>query len=157
MSKQRDEKWLDDELQRIAGGTAPEFDARLWKQKYSAEFQSILSRGGSHGTVNKASDSGILRMTFAHPWARLVVAAAILVAVTLLLVRGTGPGPEAPGENVRPVARSSTEIVTMMSLRQAYRRGGAEGLDQQLDEALRVLGPRSAMMSVQAMFDNSEG
>jgi hypothetical protein len=154
MNEQTDEKWLDDELRRIVGGAAPEFDAQAWKRNHPAEFQAVLSRGASDRTVGR---DRMARMVFAHPLVRVAAAAAIVVFAAVLFV---GPGQrrsKAPVDEAQPAVRSPTEIVTMMSLRGAYRRGGAEALERQLDEALRVLRPRPAMISMHVRFDNSEG
>ena len=154
MSQRKDEKWLDGELRRVIEGTTPEFDAEAWKQKYPAEFQAVLARGTKG---RKAARPRIVRLALGHPGAGVAIAAAIVVVAALLLRGPAEPerqGPVPGGR--RTVAQAPTRMVTMMSLTRAYRRGGTEALDQQLDEAVGILRPRSATMPMHELFDELE-
>jgi hypothetical protein len=48
-------------------------------------------------------------------------------------------------------------MISMMSLRTAYLKGGQEGLGAQLDQALKHLGPRPNGLSMRDSFEDSEG
>jgi len=153
MSERKDEKWLDGELRRAIDAATPEFDAEAWKRKYPAEFQAVLARGTKG---QKGGRPRIVRLVLGHPGAGVAIAAAIVVAAAVLLRGPTGPEPRERVVGRQTVAQSPAKIVTMMSLTLAYRRGGAEALDQQLDEAVGILRPRSATLPMHELFDELE-
>jgi len=154
MSERKDEKWLDGELRRVIDGATPEFDAEAWKRKYPAEFQAVLARGTKG---RKAGRPRIVRFVLGHPGAGVAVAAAIVIAAALLLRGPTEREPQKPvPDDRRTIARSPAQMVTMMSLTLAYRHGGTEALDRQLDEAVGMLRPRSATMPMHELFDELE-
>ena len=157
MSERKDEKWLDGELRRVIEGTTPEFDAEAWKRKYPAEFQAVLARG-MKGRAGAAGDRPrLVRLVLGRPGAGVAIAAAIVIAAALLLRGPAAREPQGPvGGGRQTVARSPAKMVTMMSLTLAYRRGGTEALDQQLDEAVGILRPRSATMPMHELFDDLE-
>ena len=128
MNDKGHEDRLDAELRRAINTTTPAFDAETWQRKYDKEFSTLLARGGEVTAVRF------------HP-ARWFAVAAVLVAAGYGLVCWTGlyrtqtPPPSARVE-------SPAQLVTMSSLSSAFRRGGMEALDKQLDEAVEQLGPR---------------
>lgn len=155
MTEQKNEKWLDDELQRIVNTTRPQFDAETWKQKYASEYGTLLSRRQQPGR----SSTGLgrtIRLVLSGPAGKFAVAAAVIVAIGLLTGRG-GDEPIGPVPVPHPVARRPAEMLTMMSLRITYRQGGEEALNQQLDDALDKLGPRPGTMSTLELYDELEG
>jgi hypothetical protein len=86
----------------------------------------------------------------------LAVAAVILIGVVVLLPQLPGrnePDPVVPRAAVAGPAR----MVSMMSLRAAYLKGGQEGLGVQLDKALKHLGPRPNGLSMRDLFEDSDG
>lgn len=156
MNERKDEKWLDEELRGAIDGATPEFDARAWKQKYPAEFQAVLTRGTKSPKDRKSEGPRVVRLALGHPVAGVAIAAAIVVVAALLL---RGSAEREPRERVvegRTVAQSPTKMVTMMSLTLAYRRGGTEALDQQLDKAVGILRPQSATLPMHELFDDFE-
>jgi len=44
MTERKDEKWLDEQLQRAVEGTTPVFNAEAWKQKHQEEYQALVAR-----------------------------------------------------------------------------------------------------------------
>ncbi len=146
MSEHKDEKWLDEQLQRAVNGSTPVFDAQAWKRKYAREYEALLARG-KHPTMR------ILR----GPFVKLAIAAAVLATAGVLLV-GRHGSTTVPGR--QPVAQPSpAQMVSMISLSAAFQAGGMEGLDQQCDRALETLGPRPTIVYVQEFFRdlNSKG
>ena len=89
---------------------------------------------------------------------RLAVAAVLVLTVSVLLVLWDKPDvqPGAP-TGIPPVAQSPAKMVSMMSLATAYRQGGEEALNQQLDGALDRLGPRPGTVSALQILDDLEG
>jgi len=155
MSEHKDEKWLDEQLQRAINGSTPVFDAQAWKQKYSGEFQTLLDRGGQ---LNQSGARRTARVMLRGPISRLAVAAAVLVTAGILLVGRFGSAPVPPTSVPQPVApQSPAQMVSMISLSAAFRQGGMEGLDKQCDRALEKLGPRPSSVSMQELLKDING
>jgi hypothetical protein len=147
MSERKDEKWLDEQLQRAVNGATPVFDAEAWKHKYAKEYEALLARG-EHPAMR------ILR----GPFVKLAIAAAVLVGAGILLLGRHGAAPVQPVPGSRPVARQApAQMVSMISLSAAFRQGGMEGLDEQCDRALEKLGPRPSNVSMQELLKDING
>ncbi len=149
MSEHKDEKWLDEQLQRAVDGATPVFDAQAWKQKYTREFQTLLRRRGQSTRFATGRTVRLLR----GPVGKLAIAAAIVAAAGVLLVgrfvftpERLAPGPQPPAQ------QSPAQMVSMISLSAAFRRGGIDELDKQCDRALGELGPRPNSVSVQDLL-----
>lgn len=136
MNEHKDEKWLDELIAGNIDTSEPKFDAENWKQKYPGEFQTLIDRGSQRSS---ASQLGVLSMVLKSRMAKFAAAAVIIVGIGLFLAY-LGPGEQGQG-NVRQAAKSPAEMVTAMSFRMAYRRGGMEALEKQCDDAVRLLGP----------------
>jgi hypothetical protein len=157
MSERKDEKWLDDQLQRAVNGSTPVFDAQAWRQKYSSEFQTLLGRSGP---PSQFGTGRTVRLVLSSSIGKLAVAAAVVAAAGVLLIGRFGFTPDKPTIGPQPVAlQSPAQMVSMISLSAAFRQGGMEGLDKQCDRALERLGPRPTNVSVQELLKdiNSKG
>ena len=155
MSERKDEKWLDNQLRRVVDGTTPVFDAEAWKQNHAREFQMLLGRSGQ---PDRSGTGRTVRLVLGSSAARLAIAAAVIVAVGILLVGRFAPGP------VKPMAKSDStglqspaQMVSMISLSAAFRRGGIDELDRQCDRALERLGPRPNSVSMQELLKDISG
>lgn len=149
MSERKDEKWLDEQLQRAVNGSTPVFDAQAWKQKYAAEYDTLTTR--------RAVGWGLPHR---FPTAKLALAAGVVVAAGILFFAQFRPTAEKPTPGPRPVAQESpAQMVSLTSLSAAFRSGGMEGLNKQCDRALETLGPRPTIVHVQRLFMdiNSKG
>jgi len=153
MSERKNEKWLDKQLQRAIDGSTPAFDAESWKRKHRDEYQVLLSRGGKRKPP--ASNAGRTVQVVLGSWVgKLAVAATIAVVVGLFVLSRDGRGPEKPTSSHGPVAQASpAKMMSMMSLRMAYQRGGTEALDRQFDKALKMLGPRTTSISLKELLE----
>lgn len=141
MNERRDERWLDEQLRRAIDTTAPEFDAERWKRDHAEAYQTLISRGqGVKG------EKGVkVRRVF---WAVGAAAAAVILVGLAILSTRTPPQVRTKpvgGETAK--APSPAHIVSMISLRTAYSQGGDEALYEQLDAALKTLGPRPDVSS----------
>jgi hypothetical protein len=137
MSDKEHKDRLDIELRRAINTTTPRFDAGAWQQKYRREFETLLSRAGANHNQRST-------LKF-RPRLWLAVAAAIAVAACGLICwteyyRTPAPSASAPAHAKSPA--QPAQLVTMSSLSSAYRRGGMEAVDKQLNEAVRLMGPR---------------
>jgi len=155
MSERKDEKWLDERLQRAVDGATPVFDAQAWKQKYAREFETLLGRSGQE---SQPGAGRTVRLMLRGSISKLAIAAAILATAGILLVGRFGPAPAGSTPALRPIAsQSPAQMVSMMSLSAAFRQGGMEGLDEQCDRALEKLGPRPNSVSMQELLKDING
>lgn len=152
MSVRRDEKWLDDELRVAINTTRPEFDAEEWKRKHAAAYDALIAR---RQTPSETADCGAGR-TVRLMAGRLAAAAVILVGVVILLMQIPPRQSQEPLSHGPMKVTSPAKMVSMMTLRMAYRQGGEEGLNHQLDAALRMLGPRPNGLSMQDLLNDSD-
>jgi hypothetical protein len=155
MSERKDEKWLDEQLQRVVDGSTPVFDAQAWKQKYAGEFQTLLGRSVQ---PSRLSAGRTVRLVLRGSIGKFAIAAALLATAGVLLVGRFGSTPVPPGSGPQPAAQQSpAQMVSMISLSAAFRSGGMEGLDKQCDRALERLGPRPTNVSMQELFKDLDG
>lgn len=147
MNTRRDEKWLDGELRRAIDTGKLEFDAEAWKRKHAGAYAVLTSRARTrHDTRARMG-----RRVWLIPGT--LAAAVILIVVAFLLTR-MPPNAQEPEAGTSARAISPANIVSMMSLRMAYRHGGEEALNRQLDKALKTLGPRpDALLTLQVLRD----
>jgi hypothetical protein len=149
MSEQKGEKRLDDALREAINTSRPQFDAEAWRRKYAVAYQTLVSRGA--GTA--VSGGRTVRLMAC----RLAVAALILVGVAVLLTQRPEREVPSPVVPAPAAALGPARMISMMSLRTAYLKGGQEGLGAQLDQALKHLGPRPNGLSMRDSFEDSEG
>lgn len=152
MNEYKDENWLDDQLKRAINTTRPEFDAEAWKENHAEAYEALISRGSGRRQANRATSRTVRLMA-----GGLAAAAVILIGVTILLTQRPSRQQPEPPVAVAPKAISPANIVSMMSLRTAYHQGGEEALNQQLDTALKKLGPRPSKLSALQMLSDLEG
>ena len=151
MNTQRDNDKLDELISKTINTKKPQFDAEKWKQKYSNEYQTLVSR---RDKAISSRQSNILRVIVGKPAAKLAAAAAVIIVVGLLLAPDR-QNPNGPAAKPPIIAQSPAQIVSMASMRMAYQKGGLGALDQQFRDTLDVLGPRSSSISISELLDNS--
>jgi len=153
MSEQKkNEKWLDAELRQVINTTRPEFDAEAWKQKYAREYEMLEARGQSAVRVGIGAGRRVRLVG-----GGLAVAATILITVAILFTQRPPREGQEPGVSTSASVSSPAKMVSMMSLARAYRQGGEDALNQQLDAALSKLGPRPDGISAVRILSELEG
>jgi hypothetical protein len=80
-------------------------------------------------------------------------AAVIIVAIGLIAVFVH----QGPGEQNIPAVKSPARMMSAMSLKMAYRRGGIEAVDEQCDKAIRMLGPRPLRLMLEQLLTENNG
>jgi len=85
-----------------------------------------------------------------------LTAAAAVIIVSISFYVHQGPGEQNDTTIVLEVAESPAEIMTMKSLKIAYRRGGIEGIENQCEKALKILGPQPASLSLGELLNGSK-
>ena len=89
-------------------------------------------------------------------FAKLAAAAAIIVAAGLLLTRDRDT-PNRPAAPPELVAQTPAAMLSMMSLRTTYQRGGWDALDRQFRDTLDQFGPTASRLSMQQLLEGSNG
>jgi hypothetical protein len=154
MSTEKDDQWLDEIISQSIDTTKPQFDAEEWKKKHPDAFQSILSRRAKPAPSDQPD---FLRKIFAHPIVGLAAAASVIVVVSGLLLTRDRQRPNGTGPEPQLVSQSPTKIVSMMSLRMAYQRGGLDALDRQFRDTLNTLGPGPSSLSTGQLLEGLNG
>ncbi|MHC4167757.1 MAG: hypothetical protein ACYSWQ_12425, partial [Planctomycetota bacterium] len=114
--------------------TDPQMDKRVLDDSFAAMDETVAGR------------SSVARMILESRAAKLATAAAIIIAVGLLIIQLNPPEPaHAPTRNV---AKSPAEMLSVMSLNMAYRRGGMDAVDRQCQTAVEMLGPRPEEVTI---------
>jgi hypothetical protein len=85
-----------------------------------------------------------------------LTAAAAVIIVSISFFAHQGPSEQKDITIVLEVAESPAEIITMKSLTLAYRRGGIEGLENQCEKALKIMGPQPVSLSLEDLFNGSK-
>jgi hypothetical protein len=88
---------------------------------------------------------------------RLAAAAAVIIIVTGLFLTRDRYAPNRPAPQLQLAAQSPAMMVSMMSLRVAYQRGGWEALDRQFRDTLDQFGPAPSSLSMHQLLEGSNG
>jgi hypothetical protein len=144
---EQNEKWLDEQLKKTIDSGKVEFDSEQWKQKYSAEYQALVSR--------RAKPPNVLRFLWRHQLARV----AAVIAVVALVIFSTS---RRPAERVvQPIVAKSEQSPAMMmsrlSLTLAYNRGGLDAVDEQCKKAFKLLGQKNTKVSINELLNENNG
>jgi hypothetical protein len=124
--------------------TGETMDERTLNDSFTAMDETIRS--------NKQSVAGIILRS---KTVKLAAAAVIFIAVSLLMVYRNPPVQPPPQTEI--VAKSPSEMMTTMSLTIAYRKGGMEAVEEQYNEAFKLIGPRPESLSVKHILAEFNG
>jgi hypothetical protein len=124
--------------------TSREMDKRTLDDSFSAMEQTIRAN-------IKPSTTRII--TFGR-MIKLTAAAAVIIAGIGFFIAHQGPG-EQNDIIIAEALDSPAKIMTMKSLKIAFRRGGVEAIESQCDKALKILGPEPASLSTADLFNGS--
>jgi hypothetical protein len=127
--------------------TSREMDKRTLDDSLAAMEQTMQAKSAVH----KASKARIITL---GRMIRIAAAAAVII-VGISIFDHQGPG-DQNGINVTEAFDSPAEIMTMKSLKIAFRRGGVEAIENQCDKALHILGPEPASLSMADLFNGSQ-
>ncbi|MBN2183289.1 MAG: hypothetical protein JW715_15365 [Sedimentisphaerales bacterium] len=96
------------------------------------------------------------RKNFSTIAIRIAAAAAIVIAVGLFLGRDKDKR-EVPPTGDNGDTNRETKLISMMSLRLSYQRGGLDALDEQFRDTLDAFGPRSSGISMRDLLEGTNG
>ncbi len=150
MNKREKEKRLDELISRTINTEKPQFDVEKWKQKYPDEFQSLLSRTANGDSARRPN---ILKVIRKSPLTKIAAAAVIIVAISFFVIHQGSP----EQVDTTTVSKTPAEMMTAMSLTITYRKGGMEAVEEQYNEAFKLLGPRPKSLSVEQILSEFNG
>jgi len=127
--------------------TSSEMDKRTLDDSFSAMEQTMRASSAK----NTARIITISRMI------KLTAAAAVIVVALSFFLNQNRQMPNGSTANHRTVAKSSIDMISMISLRTTYQRGGIDALDQQLQDTFQSLGPSSSSISMQELLEGVNG
>ena len=125
--------------------TGPQMDKRILDDSFAAMDETLAAK--------KPNAAGIILRSRV---ARLVAAAAVIIVAVGLLMVYRNPGEQQQPQAVS-VAKSPVEMMTTMSLTIAYRKGGMEAVEEQYNEAFKLIGPRPGSLSVKHILAEFNG
>ncbi len=129
--------------------TSRQMDKRTLNDSFAAMEQTIRAKPAGH----KPSTAKIITIS---RMMKLTAAAAVIIVGISFFIAHQGPSEQGRTTRVLEVAESPSEIMTMKSLTIAYRRSGIEGIENQCEKALKVLGPQPASISLGDLFNGSK-
>jgi len=105
-------------------------------------------------TISTSNDykSSIIKFAIQNKAVKLLTAAAVIIVVISLFLGRNGHTPDIPAPTP-----PETRLISMMSLRASYQRGGFDALDKQFRETLDMLGPRSSSVSMKELLEGTNG
>lgn len=122
--------------------TDPQMDKRVLDDSFAAMDETA------------AVKSSVVRMILQSRATKLAAAAVIVVAVSLLMNQ---PEPEQKPLNNESVTRSPAEMLSAISLKMAYCRGGIEAVDDVSTKAFKALGSKPAKVSLRELLTETNG
>ena len=150
MNEQKDEKRLDELISKAINTKKPQFDAEKWNQKYPDEYQILISHKAT--TSPQAIQwANILKSSIT----KFAVAAVIIIAISFFFVHREPLGHKRPQEVI--ITKSPAEMLTLRSLKIAYRNGGIEAVETQCEKAIEKLGLKPERISVQELLEDIIG
>ena len=129
--------------------TSREMDKRTMDDSLAAMEQTIQAKSADH----KPSTARIITLS---RMMKLTAAAAVIIVGISFYIARQGPSEQGITPKFLEVAESPSEIMTMKSLKIAYSRGGIEGIENQCEKALKILGPQPASISLGDLFNGSK-
>jgi len=152
MNEQRDEKRIDELISRTINTQKSRFDAEKWKQKYSEEYQTLLSRAAK-GDLSRQPK--IFKVILKSPLTKIAAAAVIILGVSFFITQRT-PNKQKQHRiaevNIYPV-----EMMTAISLERAFRLGGIEAVEEQCKQAFKQIEPQRESSSIKQILAEFNG
>ena len=128
--------------------TSRDMDKRTLNDSFTAMEQTIRAKSAGH----KPSATRIVTLS---RMMKLTAAAAVIIVGISFYIARQGPSEQSITTKFLETVESPSEIMTMKSLTIAYRRGGIEGIENQCEKALKILGPQPASISLGDLFNGS--
>ncbi|MBN1795881.1 MAG: hypothetical protein JW804_04350 [Sedimentisphaerales bacterium] len=134
-----DNEKLDKLLCNLANEPLPDDIAEIAEQK-SQQFSREI-------TEQKLN---VWQVIMRSKMTKLAAAAVLIIAVCVLLLHNNKD--EQPNINIARIVKSPADLTKMVSINAAFRRGGMEAVEEQLDKSLELLGPQYGSLSLNGLY-----
>ena len=142
MTRENNDKWLDELLKRNINSSDIQFDAEKWKQKFPDEFQQLKSRANITAEQKVRISKSLL--------IKIAAAAVIIVVIGLFLIQPR-PGDNSNVKVDEPI-KSPGELLTSTALLNAYLDGGIEAVDEQNRKAVQMLNRKPVEITIHELL-----
>jgi translation initiation factor 2B subunit (eIF-2B alpha/beta/delta family) len=129
--------------------TGRRMDKQTLNDSFAAMEQTIRAKSADH----KPSTPRIITLS---RMMKLTAAAAVIIVGISFFIAQQDPSEQGITTKLLETIESPSQIMTMKSLKIAYRRGGIEGIENQCEKALKILGPQPASISLGDLFNGSK-
>ena len=129
--------------------TSREMDKRTLDDSFAVMEQNIRAKSADR----KISTPRIITLS---RMVKLAAAAAVIILGISFFIARHEPSEQGRTARIIGSVESPAEIMTMKSLKIAYRRGGMEAIENQCEKALKILGPQPASLSIADLFNGSK-
>ncbi len=151
MNEKNDDKWLDELISRTINTEKPQFNAEKWRQKYPEEFQILQSRS-TQASANSVRWVSLLKSSIT----KLAAAAGIIIVIGFLVIH------QAPDKKIEIVevtnpTKTPAEMLTLRSLKIAYRNEGIEAVETQCEKAIEQLGSQFEEITIKELLAELNG
>ena len=159
MKEYKPEDVFEQNVRRLIASSASQTDSNADAGFQGKLIDSVLAEAERQRLQARPRAISFVTRAIINSRIAKVAAAAVIVIAVGFLVINTRPHPEEGTATVSRAAKSPGEMLTAMSLKIAYRRGGLDAVQQQCDRAFKMLPARpSPMTSLTLLTDliNSE-
>ena len=130
--------------------TGEQLDKQTLDDSYAAMEETIES-------TSKDYKSGMLKLAVHNRATKLLAAAAVVIVAIGLFMINPAPDKKVEIAETANAKKSPAEMLTLRSLKIAYRNGGIEAVETQCDNAIEKLGPKSKIITAQELLIEING
>ena len=130
--------------------TGEQLDKQTLDDSYAAMEKAIKS-------TSKDYKSGMFKFAVHNRVMKLLAAAAVVIVIIGLFMIHPAPDKKAEITEAANAKNSPAEMLTLRSLKIAYRNGGIEAVETQCDNAIEKLGPKSKIITAQELLIEING
>lgn len=154
MKPSENDKRLDERIRDAVGREQLTFDFDKWKEGHQKQIELFKS-----SVSKEAAAPGQVSIWLIIAKSRLTrfAAAAVVIAAVGILLYSKEPNVVVEKPRTARVEKAPAELLTMMSLNLAYRRGGMEAVDKQYEKAFKRTGPQPVKLTVEDLFAELNG
>jgi len=154
MKPSENDKRLDERIRDAVGTEQLTFDFDKWKQGHQKQIELFKSSVSEEAS---APEQVSVWLIIAKSRLTRFAAAAVVIAAVGILFYPKQPSSVVERPRTARVEKAPAELLTMMSLNLAYRRGGMDAVDKQYEKAFKRTGPRPAKLTVEDLFAELNG
>lgn len=154
MKPSKEERDLDERIRSAIGPEEVTFDFNKWKQEHRKQIELFKSTVSQEASVLRKTY--LWQMIIQSRVTQIAAAAAIIIATCIFFIHHEQAG-DIKTQQITKTEKAPAELLTMMSLNLAYRRGGMEAVDKQYEKAFKRTGSRPVKLTVEDLFVELNG